>query len=129
MERTVVIVEGAAHELADRLRAAGCTVEARESDDPLDALGLLAGGGERGTPASGLGALPAATRVVLLRAPPAPLAAAAPGQRRESGLKAAERELIARTLANAGGNVSEAARRLGLHRQSLQRKLRRLRAL
>jgi two-component system response regulator RegA len=35
-----------------------------------------------------------------------------------------EREYIEYVLAHSGGNISEAARRLGLHRQSLQRKLR-----
>ena len=35
-----------------------------------------------------------------------------------------EREYIEHVLAASGGNISEAARRLGLHRQSLQRKLR-----
>jgi len=35
-----------------------------------------------------------------------------------------EREYIEYVLAECGGNISEAARRLGLHRQSLQRKLR-----
>jgi two-component system response regulator RegA len=35
-----------------------------------------------------------------------------------------EREYIEHVLEQCGGNVSEAARRLGLHRQSLQRKLR-----
>jgi two-component system, response regulator RegA len=35
-----------------------------------------------------------------------------------------EREYIEYVLASTGGNISEAARRLGLHRQSLQRKLR-----
>lgn len=35
-----------------------------------------------------------------------------------------EREYIELVLAATGGNISEAARRLGLHRQSLQRKLR-----
>jgi two-component system, response regulator RegA len=34
-----------------------------------------------------------------------------------------EWEHIQRVLAEAGGNVSEAARRLGIHRRSLQRKL------
>jgi two-component system response regulator RegA len=34
-----------------------------------------------------------------------------------------EWEHIHRVLADSGGNVSEAARRLGLHRRSLQRKL------
>lgn len=35
-----------------------------------------------------------------------------------------EREYIEYVLAECGGNISQAARRLGLHRQSLQRKLR-----
>ena len=35
-----------------------------------------------------------------------------------------EREYIEYVLSATGGNISEAARRLGLHRQSLQRKLR-----
>jgi two-component system response regulator RegA len=38
-------------------------------------------------------------------------------------LARAEWEHIQRVLADAGGNISEAARRLGLHRKSLQRKL------
>ena len=38
-----------------------------------------------------------------------------------------EWEHIARVMADCGGNVSHAARALGLHRQSLQRKLRQLR--
>lgn len=37
----------------------------------------------------------------------------------------AEREHIQRILSDCGGNVSEAARRLGLHRRTLQRKLER----
>ena len=35
-----------------------------------------------------------------------------------------EREYIEFVLAECNGNISQAARRLGLHRQSLQRKLR-----
>ena len=35
-----------------------------------------------------------------------------------------EREYIEYVLSECGGNISQAARRLGLHRQSLQRKLR-----
>ncbi|HEY7953837.1 MAG TPA: response regulator [Polyangia bacterium] len=38
-------------------------------------------------------------------------------------LARAEWEHIQRVLADAGGNISEAARRLGIHRRSLQRKL------
>ena len=39
-------------------------------------------------------------------------------------LARAEWEHIHRVLADVGGNISEAARRLGIHRRSLQRKLR-----
>jgi two-component system response regulator RegA len=38
-------------------------------------------------------------------------------------LARAEWEHIQRVLADCGGNISEASRRLGLHRRSLQRKL------
>jgi two-component system response regulator RegA len=41
-------------------------------------------------------------------------------------LARAEWEHIQRVLADCGGNISEAARRLGLHRRSLQRKLKKL---
>jgi two-component system response regulator RegA len=44
----------------------------------------------------------------------------------EGSLDAVEREHILRTLEAAGGNVTEAARRLGLHRRTLQRKLQKL---
>jgi two-component system response regulator RegA len=42
------------------------------------------------------------------------------------GLDDAERNHIERILAETAGNVSEAARRLGLHRRTLQRKLHKL---
>lgn len=42
---------------------------------------------------------------------------------RAPSLARAEWEHISRVLSDCGGNVSEAARRLGLHRRSLQRKL------
>lgn len=47
------------------------------------------------------------------------IAAAAP-----PSLAHTERAHIERVLASTGGNVSEAARRLGMHRRTLQRKLR-----
>jgi two-component system response regulator RegA len=49
--------------------------------------------------------------------PPAPPAATAPS------LARVEWEHINRVLPDCGGNVSEAARLLGIHRRSLQRKL------
>jgi two-component system response regulator RegA len=51
-----------------------------------------------------------------------PLAATEPPDATPS-LARAEWEHMSRVLADCGGNVSEAARRLGLHRRSLQRKL------
>jgi two-component system, NtrC family, response regulator HydG len=41
-----------------------------------------------------------------------------------SSLEEVERETILRTLAGAGGNKSEAARRLGITRRTLHQKLR-----
>jgi two-component system, response regulator RegA len=52
-----------------------------------------------------------------------PAAAADPPEATAPSLARAEWEHINRVLADCGGNVSEAARRLGLHRRSLQRKL------
>jgi two-component system response regulator RegA len=52
------------------------------------------------------------------------VAPAAPGEAASTpSLARAEWEHIQRVLSDCGGNVSEAARRLGLHRRSLQRKL------
>lgn len=50
-------------------------------------------------------------------------ASEAPDEPSAPSLARAEWEHIQRVLTDAGGNVSEAARRLGLHRKSLQRKL------
>lgn len=55
------------------------------------------------------------------RAAAPPLTTGAPIE--APSLARAEWEHINRVLADCGGNVSEAARRLGLHRRSLQRKL------
>jgi two-component system, response regulator RegA len=64
------------------------------------------------------------------------LAAFMPGQEAaheppDEGLSLArvEWEHIQRTLADCGGNISEAARKLGIHRRSLQRKLTRMRPM
>lgn len=48
---------------------------------------------------------------------------AAPGGPEAPTLARAEWEHIHRVLSDCGGNISEAARRLGIHRRSLQRKL------
>jgi two-component system response regulator RegA len=42
---------------------------------------------------------------------------------RNTSLAQSERAYIDRVVASCGGNISEAARRLGMHRRSLQRKL------
>jgi two-component system response regulator RegA len=52
-----------------------------------------------------------------------PLAAPVTGEAGQT-LARREREYIEWVLAECGGNISRAARQLGLHRQSLQRKLR-----
>lgn len=49
-----------------------------------------------------------------------------PDYRETPTLERAEAEHIARVLADCGGNISEAARRLGVYRSSLQRRLRKL---
>lgn len=50
-------------------------------------------------------------------------ASVAPGTTRTPSLARAEWEHIHRVLQDCEGNISEAARRLGIHRRSLQRKL------
>jgi two-component system response regulator RegA len=50
--------------------------------------------------------------------------AATPPMSRRASLAQSERAHINRVIAACDGNISEAARRLGMHRRSLQRKLR-----
>src|SRR5580704_17581960 len=57
------------------------------------------------------------------RAESPPLEPPADQEFRAPSLARAEWEHINRVLSDAGGNISEAARRLGIHRRSLQRKL------
>ena len=57
-------------------------------------------------------------------APPLAAAPSGPAALSAPSLARAEWEHIQRVLADCGGNISEAARRLGVHRRSLQRKLR-----
>ncbi|HVK88682.1 MAG TPA: response regulator [Kofleriaceae bacterium] len=56
-------------------------------------------------------------------APPLDPPAPADADYKAPSLARAEWEHINRVLSDAGGNISEAARRLGIHRRSLQRKL------
>lgn len=55
----------------------------------------------------------------------APPSVSEPAEREPPTLERVEWEHIQRVLADSGDNISEAARRLGLHRRSLQRKLQR----
>ena len=57
------------------------------------------------------------------RADAPPLAPPEPEYQEAPSLARAEWEHINRVLSDCGGNISEAARRLGIHRRSLQRKL------
>lgn len=56
----------------------------------------------------------------------APALEGSPKSYEPPSLARAEWEHINRVLADCGGNISEAARRLGIHRRSLQRKLQKL---
>ena len=56
-------------------------------------------------------------------APPLEPPASESGDYKAPSLARAEWEHINRVLSDCGGNISEAARRLGIHRRSLQRKL------
>ena len=56
-------------------------------------------------------------------APPLEPRPQVPDDYKAPSLARAEWEHINRVLSDAGGNISEAARRLGIHRRSLQRKL------
>ena len=59
--------------------------------------------------------------------PAAPAPAADPGDTLDGlTLEAAERRLIARALHETGGNVSEAARRLGVSRMALRYRIQKL---
>jgi two-component system response regulator RegA len=56
----------------------------------------------------------------------APPLTSAPAEFEPVSLARAEYEHIQRVLSDCGGNVSEAARRLKIHRRSLQRKIQKL---
>jgi len=90
-------------------------VSSLRSIDPATAVVVLTGYGSIATAMDEL--LAAFARGGALPTDEAPQEPAAPS------LARAEWEHIQRVLTDAGGNVSEAARRLGLHRKSLQRKL------
>lgn len=60
------------------------------------------------------------------REPEEPVAAAVANAETTPSLARVEWEHIQRILSDCGGNISQAARRLGIHRRSLQRKLQKL---
>ena len=68
-------------------------------------------------------AKPVGVREVIAAMKDEPEPAASPLDVRPMGLRRLEWEHIQRVLAEHGGNVSAAARTLGMHRRSLQRKL------
>ena len=61
--------------------------------------------------------------VAALTAPDAPAPGPLPDTPRPLSVKRVEWEHIERVMVNCGGNVTQAAKLLGLHRRSLQRKL------
>jgi len=118
------------------LRMPGCSgmelIQALKREDPSTKIVVLTGYGSIATAieAIRLGATyyvhkPADADDVLAafargEAPPLD---PSPTEYRAPSLARAEWEHISRVLSDCGGNVSEAARRLGIHRRSLQRKL------
>lgn len=98
--------------------------------DPATKVVVLTGYGSIATAveATQLGATwylpkPADADEVLAAFAPRDTSATSASELTAPSLARAEWEHIQRVLADSGGNVSEAARRLGLHRRSLQRKL------
>ncbi len=100
----------------------------------IDAVRCLAGRGVRVVVLTGHGTIPATGAVDFLTKPVSteelvtalqrvPEGAEAP---RSQKLDDVEREHILAVMASVDGNVSEAARRLGLYRRTLQRKLHKL---
>jgi two-component system, response regulator RegA len=105
-------------------------VKALREIDPATRIVILSGYGAIATAveamrlgAHGFLAKPADADDVIAAFDDAPAAAAVVDDREAPSLARAEWEHIQRILADCAGNVSEAARRLGLHRRSLQRKL------
>jgi two-component system response regulator AtoC len=110
--------------LVARLAAADWPGNVRQLENVVARMVALSGGGELGVEAFGeAGAAPAS-------APPSPSRAAAGGEAaggltlREQ-LDELERSVIARTMTAVRGNQSEAARRLGISRNTLTERLRR----
>ncbi|GEJ55543.1 sigma-54-dependent transcriptional regulator [Anaeromyxobacter diazotrophicus] len=106
--------------LVQRLTAADWPGNVRQLENAVARMVALSGGGEIGPEAfSGSASEPAAPR------PGAGPAAAADGQTLREQLDVLERTVIARTMTAVGGNQSEAARRLGISRNTLTERLRR----
>jgi len=109
--------------LVERLSAADWPGNVRQLENVIARMVALGGGGELGPEAFGDGA-PADTAPQA--SSPEPAAAGGDGAHslREQ-LDALERSVIARTMTEVRGNQSEAARRLGISRNTLTERLRR----
>jgi two-component system response regulator AtoC len=110
--------------LVERLAAADWPGNVRQLENVVARLVALSGGGEIGPDSFGAAASTEPAR-------PAP-AAEAPGAERSDGsqtlreqLDGLERTIISRTMTAVRGNQSEAARRLGISRNTLAERLRR----
>jgi two-component system response regulator AtoC len=109
--------------LVARLAAADWPGNVRQLENVIARMVALGGGGELGPEAfDGPAAAPPATPPV--EAPPADELADGAHTLREQ-LDALERSVIARTMTASRGNQSEAARRLGISRNTLTERLRR----
>jgi two-component system response regulator AtoC len=107
--------------LVQRLAAADWPGNVRQLENAVARMVALSGGGELGLEAFTGGAAEPPAR-------PRGDAAAPPGddgQTLREQLDALERSVIARTMTAVGGNQSEAARRLGISRNTLTERLRR----
>ncbi len=118
-------VEGArlAPALVQRLAAAEWPGNVRQLENAVARMVALSGGGEIG-PEALLGAAAPDAAPPEVDDPAATPAEAADQSLREQ-LDALERSVIARTMTAVGGNQSEAARRLGISRNTLTERLRR----
>ena len=104
----------------DRLRAADWPGNVRQLENAVARMVALSGGAELGPEAFEEGPAPAPDEAEAEASPPAE----GGGATLREQLEALERSVIARTMADTGGNQSEAARRLGVSRTAFIDRLR-----
>jgi two-component system response regulator AtoC len=109
--------------LVERLAVADWPGNVRELENAVARMVALNGGGEIGPEALAVGAANETTPRAA--ADGGPDGAAEDGHSLREQLDALERSVIARTMTAVGGNQSEAARRLGISRNTLTERLRR----